>query len=331
MTHGSGAVSNQRKHQLLDIDGVTSVGEAMAADGSVVLRVRVDPDDRPDMARIPDAVEGTPVEVLASAVELLAASAADAQELPRTDRHRPVVAGTSTSPLETPREMAGTIGAVLTDGQSDYIISNGHVWNTRESGDIAQPANLDGATSDDVVATFVGTGTGTQFGDADFAIAELSGETEAENRVAGIGPITGWREVGIGDAVEKSGRTSGITSGTVIETNVAVDTGQETLEEQIITTAPVEGGDSGSPLLVDGDRFGGLVWAKSGTDSIVSPAGAVLALAERLAGAELKTTGSGGVDADADPQGSTGEDGVPDWVLAAVGLVGLAWVSSSRN
>jgi hypothetical protein len=97
-----------------------------------------------------------------------------------------------------------------------------------------------------------------------------------------IGTVSGTTLPILGMSVRKSGRTTGLTSGsiTVIDTTVDVSYGigqTARFENQIVSTAMSQGGDSGS-CLVDGDSTlaVGLLFAGSNQATIYNPIQAVL-------------------------------------------------------
>ena len=94
--------------------------------------------------------------------------------------------------------------------------------------------------------------------------------------ILGIGPVNGTILASLGMPVTKSGRTTGVTKGTiqVIAATVMVGYGSKTakFEDQIITDFMSKGGDSGS-LLLDSDthKAVGLLFAGSDQVTIYNP------------------------------------------------------------
>ncbi len=96
-----------------------------------------------------------------------------------------------------------------------------------------------------------------------------------------IGSVTGDREPELGMGVKKSGRTTGLTTGTVQLLDASVQVGYgggrtALFTNQILTTNMSQGGDSGS-LLVDaeGNKAVGLLFAGSDQVTIHNPIGVV--------------------------------------------------------
>lgn len=94
--------------------------------------------------------------------------------------------------------------------------------------------------------------------------------------IYGIGEIDtrNWCELEVGDEVHKSGRTSGVSVGTVQSLGASVRVGlggnqYADFHDQIIFTNISEGGDSGSDILRKKDNFtGSLLFAGSDTQTI---------------------------------------------------------------
>ncbi len=83
-----------------------------------------------------------------------------------------------------------------------------------------------------------------------------------------IGNITGVGAVGIDDIVQKSGRSSGLTSGEVLAMGASLqvqlsDTDYGVFSDQIVCKMPAKGGDSGSLVLDQNRRAVGLLFAGS--------------------------------------------------------------------
>lgn len=204
---------------------------------------------------------------------------------------RPVPIGVSTG---HPAVTAGTIGARVTDGTNFYALSNSHVYapNVASLGDaVIQPGTADGGTaSADAIGTlfdfepinFGGNNT------IDAAIA-LSSKALLGNST----PLDGYGTpssdvVGavLGQNVQKYGRTTGLTRGTITAINFTVNVGYGSgtarFVDQIIVEGikgpVIKGGDSGSLLVTDSGNPVGLLFAgnKNGRMAIANPIGAIL-------------------------------------------------------
>lgn len=110
----------------------------------------------------------------------------------------------------------------------------------------------------------------------DAAIADPLSPGNVSPAILGIGPVTGFMPVRLDLAVRKSGRTTGVTDGTVIATAASLrvnygNRGMARFRSQILTTPMAAGGDSGS-LLVDGaGRAVGLLFAGSDLATVFNP------------------------------------------------------------
>jgi len=102
----------------------------------------------------------------------------------------------------------------------------------------------------------------------DAALAAPVNPADVKGEILELGRVTGTVDPELGTPVKKSGRTSGVTNGTVmyLDATVTVDVdegAQATWEDQIVTSAISKPGDSGS-LVVDGEnRAVGLLFAGS--------------------------------------------------------------------
>jgi len=206
----------------------------------------------------------------------------------RRDVVRPLVGGVSLSAWVTPPPYyAGTLGMVTYD---DKILSNAHVIALEPDTDnfldlgtaIIQPGSGDGGRSgakvgelEDYVSIDFDSNADNY---ADAAIGSIDGDIDVsygeQFSEGGNYWIEGWTEVSIGDTVRKSGRTTGVTTGEVEETNatVFIEYGNQTA--RFVDQIQVEqndwsfagAGDSGSAVDIDGE-FVGLVFA--GTEKYV--------------------------------------------------------------
>jgi hypothetical protein len=199
---------------------------------------------------------------------------------------------------------------------NNHVLAN---INKGEPGDaILQPGPSDGGRAEDRVATlaeFVPIDFGTS--DAECGIvrtlgiilnrlAELVGsshrfeavrQTPGVNRVDAalahplrpdlvssdilyIGTPAGAGEATLGMRVQKTGRTTGYTTGTVTQIDATVridyDGPSAMLEGQLITTPMSQPGDSGSAVLDMGKRVVGLLFAGSDAATVLNPIDQVL-------------------------------------------------------
>ena len=189
---------------------------------------------------------------------------------------------------------SGTLGALLTDGTTSYILSNNHVLGlsggANAGEDISQPGLIDNNCQiPTIVADFT---LAPQLGpsNVDAAIAQLRpGTMDASGFIEGIGvPSSIVRVPSVGLSVAKSGRTTGFTTGTIgsINTNVSVQyqrgCGQGkkfvvSYTNQVVINSSTfsAGGDSGSLIVTNDSNHQpvALLYAGSSTTTIGNPIG----------------------------------------------------------
>ena len=99
----------------------------------------------------------------------------------------------------------------------------------------------------------------------DAAIARPLSDDLVEKRILEIGVPQGTRDVTLGARVKKSGRTTGFTTGRIIQidvtTRVSYEGGTAIFEEQLMAGSMSQGGDSGSAVLDEDDFVIGLLFA----------------------------------------------------------------------
>ena len=208
---------------------------------------------------------------------------------------------------------SGTLGALVTDGVTQFILSNNHVLARENKAtlgeDIIQPGLVDTncrAAATDVVADlpkfitlqFKRGSTNT----VDAAIAATrAGTVQTDGSILGIGTVSNLTATAsVGCAVQKVGRTTGQTTGSVSGTNATVNVrysgGTATFTNQILVTPGTfsGGGDSGSLIVRDGTnpRPVGLLFAGSSSYTIANPIDAVkTALGVSMVGSGDGSTG----------------------------------------
>lgn len=273
---------DQYAPELIKRDDVISVGIGLDDQGEEVIKVRVkNAVSKQNLlpAGLPSDIVEVEVDepITAHSVGLIPPEPeTDAQG--RKDKTRPVPPGVSAG---HPQITAGTVGFQLSDGAQTFTSSNNHVYADVNAGnpgdDIYQPGPTDGGTSNDVSATledYVPLEDGTKL---DFAWA--SQDVEHTNQPEGIPTPKGApKRVEVGDTLTKSGRTTGVTEGTVEEVDVTVTVGYGggnsiELTDQIFTSDMSDGGDSGSLALhTDDDSPGGIIFAGNSTTSVLNQA-----------------------------------------------------------
>ena len=297
--------------QLMNKFGVFATAAGISQDGEPVIKVFT---SQEGTAGIPNSLEGVPV-----VTEITDRVYALAEPLPLpTERwDRPVPIGISTG---HPAITAGTIGARVTDGSFFYALSNNHIYadinNANIGDDVIQPGTADsGSLPNDLIGTLtdyepirfcqvfwiwlICSETNT----IDAAIADVS-YTSGEPDVGvstppdGYGtpntiihPAYGVPEV-INDAdedlaqllglsVQKYGRTTRLTIGTIDAINATIDvcynqacSSVARFVDQIIITPGTfsAGGDSGSLIVTNDDDKNpvALLYAGSSSQTIAN-------------------------------------------------------------
>ncbi len=222
----------------------------------------------------------------------------------RRDRNRPTQGGDSIGSCHSLAYgyiMAGTLGVALIDRDDGrrVLLSNNHVLADHDSdtetrahaGDnVVQPGTLDGGScTTDRIGTLKRWIPFTTAGDneVDAAIADLNDEADALPCQVGcdIGRVNGIKELTEDDEgleVQKCGRTTGYTTGTVLDVDVTVNINYEILTpggivirtirfvDQILLTAMSDHGDSGALILDMDEKAVGLLFAGSNTTTVAN-------------------------------------------------------------
>lgn len=226
-------------------------------------------------------------------------------------QQRPIELGTSGSNLNDISFLyccGGTLGGLVEDGEKQYILSNNHVLaltNTGQTGDkIVQPGLIDNfciqdagdtvAYLSDFVKIRFKKGRSIPINKVDAAIAEVvPAAVDANGSILGIGGLSiDIVEAFAGQSVKKSGRTTGLTYGVVMDVDVTVDvsyskscggpSNQLARFSGQILIGPggfSGGGDSGSLIVEDvNDQPSavGLLFAGSELVTVANPIGLVL-------------------------------------------------------
>jgi hypothetical protein len=276
------------EQELLPLAGAGFVGIAHSeAEGEIIVFV----EDEQTKQRVPHSFEGYAVRTeVTGKIQTFSTQVAEPLADVSQDRQgevRPLVGGTSLSALVTKNSRrylyAGTLGMVTYDNK---ILSNAHViamnpdtYEFLDTGTpILQPGTGDGGTLVNQVGELrayipIDYAPGAEnyadaaIGSIDDGVSASPGEQFYEE---GDYWIEGWTNVSTGDIVRKSGRTTGVTTGEVFQTNGSVWIGygdqSAYFVDQIVVAqenwsfaAP---GDSGSAVDKDG-KFVGLVFAGS--------------------------------------------------------------------
>jgi hypothetical protein len=206
------------------------------------------------------------------------------------------VSGSNVNDISNAFCCGGTLGSLLTNGTNRFILSNNHILARQDQAavgeDISQPGLIDnGCRPATIVADFTAAPhLGTN---VDAAIAQLrSNLMDTTGYIEGIGTISSVvKAPTVGLAVEKSGRTTGTTTGSIGSINTSVNVQYQircgqgkkyviSYTNQIVVNGSgfSGGGDSGS-LIVSNNTCHqpvGLLYAGSSSTTIANPIGEVL-------------------------------------------------------
>jgi hypothetical protein len=130
---------------------------------------------------------------------------------------------------------AGTLGCLVKDAKETFILSNNHVLANEDRGaegdPILQPGRFDGGKTDrDVIGrldTYVALDPeGTNL--VDSALAAPFDPHDVTPDILGIGRLRGTRDADLEEKVMKSGRTTRVTNGTVVDVSATLRVGYAT-------------------------------------------------------------------------------------------------------
>ena len=109
----------------------------------------------------------------------------------------------------------------------------------------------------------------------DAAIARPLNEEDVSAEILEIGTIKGLIQGELGMAIKKSGRTTGLTTGEIVQVDVTVNVQYGAgriarFTDQLMAGPMSQGGDSGSAVLDNNNNLVGLLFAGSDTSTIIS-------------------------------------------------------------
>lgn len=269
-------IKEKYERQLLDVKGVVGVG----FNGSVVVYVEK---LTPQVASfIPRTLDGISVHIIETGkVKLLSFPIVEASYQSRAERVRPLIGGIS---VGHPEATAGTLSCGVRDKASSMMLglSNNHVialdWgeiNVGTKGDsVLQPGVYDGGTVDDKVGELE-RWQRVELDESNIIDAALFSNGEIDS-VLDTGKPSNAIEPKVGMTVKKSGRTSGLTFGKIIDVNATLIVegwGNCLFKDQVVVSPHFSlPGDSGSWVGDENDRTVGLVFAGSTEVTIINKA-----------------------------------------------------------
>lgn len=253
----------------------------------VYVRRKLPKTDLPPAAVLPDTIEGLPVDVIEDEFRIHQAPPITIDDHRR--RHHFLVGGISIGNLVIGG--SGTLGVSVFDNRTgqEMLLSNWHVLcalDTCQAGEpIIQPGTGGGdvGTAGDVVAQLFRSQLTDQ---VDAAIAQPLGQRPLFKEVLELGVVESSNRAVLGMIVRKSGRTTGLTPGTVSDVSADLDVGPyldgstHSFIDQIVIESDSGDislpGDSGSVWVDDANRVVGLNFAGSGPRAVANHIDAVL-------------------------------------------------------
>jgi hypothetical protein len=280
------------EQELLPLAGAGFVGIAHSeAEGGITVFV----ENEQTKQRVPCSFNGYTVRMeVTGKIQALSTQVAEPLTYEKRKKEvRPLVGGISLSAYVPDQYYVGTLGMVTYD---DKILSNAHViamdtdtYDFLDRGTpVIQPGSGDRGSLDankvgelaDYIPIDFGPGAENY---ADAAISSIDGSVGAsygeQLDEGGNYWVEGWTEVSQGDIVRKSGRTTGVSTGQVINTNFSGKVyygDQSAYFVDLIVVAQnnysfAGPGDSGSAVDKDGE-FVGLLFAGSANSAVVCKA-----------------------------------------------------------
>ncbi len=275
---------------LLKIDGVVGTGVGLDDNGVLCIKVFTAPRDVAFAGKIAREIGGLPV---------VTEEIGDIYAHALTGRYRPVPIGVSAGNVTAGTAcMAGTLGCVVLKGSTKYALSNNHVFARENAAaigeDVHQPGSLDAKpqctiqSADKIgdLSDFEPIKFGGQNNSYDAAIAQYSTTDVTCATLSSYYGFPGTSPVNatVGMAIKKVGRTTSLTTGTVVAINATVNVGYSggtaKFVGQIVTSRRFDkSGDSGSLVVTNNGSNSPVALLFAGTrdgTAIVSPIGPVL-------------------------------------------------------
>jgi hypothetical protein len=300
------AVQDRHTLELMSDENVVGTATGLARDGRLAILVyTAEPTEN---SAIPAEIEGVPVVTEVTGVF----KAMDSGAQHRVKQTPPIQLGTSGGwryDLANGYCCGGTLGSLVLKGGNRYVLSNYHVLEAdivnggngrvAQAGDpVIQPGLIDvscNANNAQNVANLSGIKS-LPGSNVDAAIAQMiSGMVRTDGAILDIGTISATTiGASIGQAVKKSGRTTGLTRSSVTGLNATVSVQYsnecaggvaftKTFTGQIVIknrgSRFLNSGDSGSLMVQDvttNPKAVGLLFAGSSTSAIANPIDQVL-------------------------------------------------------
>ncbi len=305
------AVQDRHTPELFEVGGVVGTATGLSAAGEPCIKIYTV--DRLPEGRLPDQIEGVPVEQEVTGVLRAMRGGPTGGDGHTAAQTAPIQLGTSGGwryDLANGYCCGGTLGSLIQVGNTQYILSNYHVLeadivpggNTRvaTAGDpVIQPGLIDVGCNADLamnVATLSGIKSLPSSNVDAATAAVIPGMVDASGAILEIGTISSTTVAAyIGQPVKKSGRTTGLTRSSVSGLNATVSITYEnecagetafthTFTGQIIIankrSAFLDSGDSGSLMVEDVDVNPcavGLLFAGGSQTAVANPINEVLA------------------------------------------------------
>jgi hypothetical protein len=210
---------------------------------------------------------------------VLAGLAPKAAERDPHKKHRPICPGISIGPASMEFSTAGTLCCIVkkkSDPHKRYILGAESIMGRTAGTPILQPGPLDGGSMpQDQVAIVSEVRPQDLIKEENRAwgvLAEIPDGVGVSSECLELGKFNGSRRVKLRDPVRKMGRTTGLTSGTVVAMDVALQLQLEVgtvLFKGLVQCKGDKGqsfsagGDSGAPVVDASNRLVGMVIAGS--------------------------------------------------------------------
>jgi hypothetical protein len=250
----------------------------------VYVRKKLPEDQLAPEAVLPDTIDGIPVDVIEDEFWIQQQGPIPLEERRRAQNF--LVGGISIGNLLVGG--AGTLGVSVFDNRTgqEMILRNWHVLCARDTCQarepVVQPGEFDGGTANDLAAELV---RAVLSANVDAAIAQPLGQRPLFKEALELGLVEAQSQATLGMVVRKSGRTSGVTVGTVVDISADVEVdGYPNGTQDFIGQIIIEGdhpvsmrGDSGSVWVDNGNLVVGLHFAGSPGRAIANHIDAVFA------------------------------------------------------